>query len=687
MTTSIGGQSRVGPAEARSSAASTETKPSLQSLFTRLTSVESRVQSAVARRRMQDPDPDDRFRGLYISEAQVDGLLAPQLHAEGTTQATVPRLEKLAAEFALDEVDIELLLVAIAPDLDHRFERLYGYLHDDVSRRRSSIGLALELCAQSASDPAARRRLSGEGRLVSGRLLVLEDGDRPFLTRTLRVPDRVCAYLLGDDVLETQVAALQVAEPPAAPPNRRLELALSKGGRLVYVRELAGTEAALAGALVLDLNRLPPEADPVDVASLAGREARLLGQILVAGPVEALASRGVQAVRAFAELHCQVVLTGARHWDPAWSSQVPILCEASAPVVAERAELWRGGLDGSGFDVDPSAVIYQFRLSPSQIKRAAEAARLHAAADDREVAPADLVAGARAQNAAGLERLARRIEPAVCFGDLVVPGETLDQLRELTARARYRDRVLGDWGMGGPASRRKGLTALFAGESGTGKSMAAEVVAGELGLDLYAIDLSTVVDKYIGETEKNLDRIFSGAEGVNGVLLFDEADALFGKRSEVSDAHDRYANVEISFLLQRMELFDGVAILATNLRSNLDEAFARRLDAVVDFPEPEIELRRQLWEKCLGQLVPRAPDIDLDFLAAAFKLSGGNIRNVALAAAYLAAVEPRPVRMADLIRATHGEYRKLGRMSVEAEFGQYYNLIARPEPGSNGRGG
>jgi SpoVK/Ycf46/Vps4 family AAA+-type ATPase len=284
----------------------------------------------------------------------------------------------------------------------------------------------------------------------------------------------------------------------------------------------------------------------------------------------------------------------------------------------------------------------------------------------------DLRAGARAQNAGGLERLARRRVPRVGWADLVLPAEAVAHLRELAARAEHRDRVLDDWAMGG--SRGRGITALFAGESGTGKTMAAEVLAGELGVDLYTIDLATVVDKYVGETEKNLDRIFGEAEGVHGILFFDEADALFGKRSEVRDAHDRYANIEVAYLLQRMESFDGIAILATNLRANIDDAFTRRLDAAVDFPMPDEEHRRRLWEQCLGPLVPRSDDLDLDFCADAFELSGGNIRNIAVAAAYLAAADDRLVEMRDLIRGTHREYRKLGRLIDVSEFGPYYAI-------------
>jgi SpoVK/Ycf46/Vps4 family AAA+-type ATPase len=233
--------------------------------------------------------------------------------------------------------------------------------------------------------------------------------------------------------------------------------------------------------------------------------------------------------------------------------------------------------------------------------------------------------------------------------------------------------------MGSRRAGDRGVVALFSGESGTGKTMAAEVLAGELGLDLYAIDLATVVDKYVGETEKNLDRIFVEADRVNAVLFFDEADAIFGKRSEVKDAHDRHANVETAYLLQRLETFDGIAILATNLKANLDEAFARRLDAVVDFPMPDVEHRRKLWDHCLGPGVPRAQNLDLDFCARAFELSGGNIRNIAFAASYLAAPGNGRVGMKELMRATAREYRKLGRLCTESEFGRYYDLVSETD--------
>lgn len=683
-------------------------RASLSHLLRRLELVEARVRVAVASRRAGDPDPGDRFRGLYVSQAHVERLLAPtespppadaaaaQVLAQAEAEADSAeakgfesRLRRLARSFQLDEVDVELLLIALAPDLDTRFERLYGYLQDDVTRRRASIGLVLELCGLGPAHADARRRLASGAALLEGRLVQVEETDRPFLTRALRVPDRVAAFLLGDDTPDPTVAALTFPCDPRAAMGDAGPLArwLGTGLRLSYVRERSGASgAALAAAafarvgrptLALDLRRLRPEDDPQLVAALASREGRLRGAGLLVRPIDVMVTRGVPAIRAFAEMPGPVVVVGSVTWDPAWSHDVPFITEALLPDAGQRAELWRTSLRGdTDADLDAAVAMAQFRLSPEQIQRTAAAARLHARTADRLVEASDLRAGARAQNAVGLERLARRIEPAVSFEDLVLPPDALAQLTELLTRARQRERVLDVWKMGGSASRRRGLTALFAGPSGTGKTMAAEVLARELGLDLYTVDLATVVDKYVGETEKNLDRIFTEAECVNGVLFFDEADALFGKRSEVRDAHDRYANVEIAYLLQRMELFEGIAILATNLRANLDEAFTRRLDVVVDFPEPEEQYRRLLWEGSLGPLVPRAKDLDLDFMARAFKLCGGSIRNIVIAAAYLAAPEDRPLRMTDLIRATQREYQKLGRLYTESEFGSYYQRLA-----------
>jgi SpoVK/Ycf46/Vps4 family AAA+-type ATPase len=316
------------------------------------------------------------------------------------------------------------------------------------------------------------------------------------------------------------------------------------------------------------------------------------------------------------------------------------------------------------------------RLDARQVRRAAEAAVRTAVLDGHGVTAADLRHAVRAQNGAGLARLARRIEPEVGWDDLVLPAPTHRRLRELALRARHRDQVLGQWGMRPGGGRGRGVIALFSGASGTGKTMSAEVVAADLGMDLYVVDLSTVVDKYVGETEKNLERVFTEASAVNAVLLFDEADAIFGKRAQVKDAHDRHANIESAYLLQRMESFDGVAVLTTNLRADLDEAFTRRLDVVADFPLPDAGHRRALWERCLGPRLPRAADLDLAFCAERFELSGGSIRACAVTAAYLAAAAGRPLTMGQTVTAVAQEYRKLGRLVLDGEFGPWLPDLA-----------
>jgi hypothetical protein len=698
------------------------TDPSLRHLAARLGIVDDRVRHAVGRRRATDPDPDDRFRGLYISDAQAAALLRPGAgpmatepvppDADGAARLAAAereadaaeaagadlRLRRLARAFDLTPLDVEILLVTLAPDIDPRFERLYGYLNDDVSRRRPTIGLALALCGIGGASGPGRARLAASGPLASGGLVAVEDPDRPVLGRALRIPDRVVAHLLGDDEPDESLAALLLAPSPAdAPAGEDLARALAAGARLVFLREAPGGDAACAAAaafagigaprpVVLDLAALDALEDPRPLAAAAVCEARLIGSGLVAGPVEVLAQRAPAALRTLAEAPCPVVLHGTHGWDPAWSRRVALALPAAAASPEARRSAWQLVLGVGDPDADEDAGsldVPSYRLSVAQIAHAAESARLHAAAAGRSIGARDVGAGVRSQNAAGLERLARRIEPSAGWADLVLPTPVVDQLRDLADRARNRELVLDGWGLG-TGSRGRGLTALFAGDSGTGKTLSAEVMAGELGLDLYVIDLSTVVDKYIGETEKNLDRVFSQADRVNGVLLFDEAEALFGKRTEVRDAHDRYANVEVAYLLQRMERFDGTAILTTNLRSNLDEAFTRRLDVLVDFPMPEEPDRRRLWELHLDGPLPLADDIDLGFLARRFRLSGGNIRNIVLTAAHRAAATGHPVTMDDLVRATDREYRKLGRLSTEAEFAPYFHLVRTPEGGLDG---
>jgi SpoVK/Ycf46/Vps4 family AAA+-type ATPase len=295
--------------------------------------------------------------------------------------------------------------------------------------------------------------------------------------------------------------------------------------------------------------------------------------------------------------------------------------------------------------------------------------------EDRMVTSQDLYSACRQQSGQRLNTLARQIHPKYEWNDIVLPRDQMEQLHEICGYVKYYYTVYDIWGFGRKLSLGRGLNVLFGGPSGTGKTMAAEIMANELGLDLYKIDLSAIVSKYIGETEKNLDRIFREGQTANAILFFDEADAIFGKRSEVRDSHDRYANIEIAYLLQKMEEYDGVTILATNLRKNMDEAFARRMHFTVEFPFPEEPDRYRIWQGVFPAEAPLAEDISLSFLARQFKITGGNIKNISLNAAFLAAQDGGRITMESLIRATKREYQKMGKLCTEGDFAHYFEIV------------
>ncbi|MGB3686944.1 MAG: AAA family ATPase [Ornithinimicrobium sp.] len=665
-------------------------------LHARLEVVEQRVADLVAARRRKDPEPDDPFRGLYINDETAQRLLderergswscPPAPDADRTAEGgeSGACLARLATAAGLDPLDIDLLLLIALPDLDSRFERLYGYLNDDVTRRRASVGLALEVAGISPLHHAGRRRLSPSGALASADLIVIEDTDRPFLTRGLRLPDRVTSHLLGDKAIDLGLMPFVTpAHPHAGPAARQIGRTMRAGTILLHLREkLPGTavcvgsaalEHAGTPAIAVDLTRIAREPNPSYLVSLAVREATLAGGSIVAGPVEDLAAACNNALSRLADGRVPVILFGTTTWDPAWTLRPPLSLDVAPLSADERDAVWRTHL--GTHDRALSGWGGHLSLGPAQVAQAVHAARASAASEGRDIVPDDLRRGVRGQNAAGLEHLARRVEPEVTWDDLVLAPQVLAALREIAARARHRHTVLTTWRMRRGGGRGIGISAMFAGDSGTGKTMSAEVIAADLDLDLYTVNLATVVDKYVGETEKNLERIFAEAAGVNAVLFFDEADAIFGKRSSVRDAHDRYANIESAYLLQRLESFDGLAILATNLRSNIDDAFTRRLDSIVDFPAPTVDLRRDLWLRCLAPPLPLADDVDLDFCARSFELAGGNIRSACITAAYLAAESGGRVGMAEVVTAVEQEYRKLGRLVLEREFGDYLALF------------
>jgi hypothetical protein len=652
-------------------------------LLARLAELRERVALLVDFRSAEDPTAGDPLRGLYLPDEAVRHLLrpvepVPPLLLDGSDADPAAgrddRLTRLGARLGLTGLDTALLLVALAPDLDRAFEQLYGYLNDDVSRRRATVALALDLCGLPAHLAAARARLHPTAPLAALGLLTLEDPERPFLSRALRVPDRLVAHLLGDDTPDPALTAhllplpangdacstAQATAQATAHFAARLAALLTAGPPVaLYVRErragdgLAAIAAALAAAGRAALRFSGPEEHVPELL----REARLTGRVVVAAAPPDRPGELVRALTAAADV--SVLVTGERPYDPRWCEADPLVLDAPARR-GGAVGAWETALGADpGFDL--AATVLPYHLSDEAVARAARAARALAAFDGTPLSPAHLRVAARRQSASGLEQHARRIRPAVGWDDLVLPADPLAQLRELALRARHRDRVLGDWRLSAGGGRGRGVLGLFAGASGTGKTLAAEVVAADLGLDLYVLQLSSVVDKYVGETEKNLERVFAEADRTDAVLLFDEADAVFGKRSAVKDAHDRYANMESAYLLQRLESFDGIALLTTNLRANIDEAFTRRLDLVVDFPFPDADQRLALWRHSLSH-VPREAGIDPGPVAAEFELAGGSIRSAVVTAAYRAAGRDGPVTAEDLLEGARREYRKAGRL-------------------------
>jgi len=671
-----------------------------------------------------EPARDDiglrAFRGLAIAATDVVALLAnssaaPLLQgAAGTPIVHLvaplreePRVEWLRAAFALDDFDCAVVLLALAPELDSRYERLYGFLHDDLTRKYLSVDLCLELlCVTPAERMARRARFAADSPL--DRVLTPVDSGRPTpssaLSRVLAVDPQIASLLLyvdGQDarlrtLCEVPAAEVELDDVPLEPALRarleRLVDRVSRGEPLSHAylrcerlqaRAIAGGVARRndAHTLEVDVRALAnADAEPERALALVFREAWLRDLVLHVAGIDALLDERHAPLcdalfRELAAAPRMALLSGMSPWRLLERDESRVIAfECGELASAARHAHWTRCLAASGLTPDAAttnALAERFRLTPTQIGRAVVVAeRAHAidrcdgAGDDLREA---LFAAAREQSGHRIADLAQRIVPRYRLDDIVLPVDAKAQLDEICGHVKARALVLERWGFDRRLSQGKGTSVLFSGPSGTGKTMAAEIIAHELGLDLYRIDLATVVSKYIGETEQNLERIFSAADDANGVLLFDEADALFGKRSEVRDSHDRYANLEISYLLQRIERYNGIAILASNLRQNLDDAFIRRLAFMVAFPFPDAADRRRIWQSIWPRETPLASDVDFGFLAERFKFSGGHIKNTALAAAFLAANDGGVVTMAHLIHATGREYQKSGKILSETE--------------------
>jgi hypothetical protein len=587
-------------------------------------------------------------------------------------------LDTLTDTFGLSAFERDLLVMVAGPELDAAFASTCAAAQGDDGHSQPTFGLAL------ASLPDAHwSALAPSGPLRFWRLVELGAGST-IATSPLRIDERILHHLVGVELVDERLVSFvnSAPVPDWLPPShmdaaRRIAhiwLAMGNGDgaaapQLVGpdqrgMRSVAATAAASVGLGLYEARvaEVPAAADDRALFVRLWERCAALGLRSLLLTYED-AAEGRRAGALADRIRGPVALSGP---DPVQlRNRSSIHIDLGRPTRREQHQLWMASIpEMEGLEPAVDGVVNQFDLGTHQIR--AGAADVTVGSDDADL-PAVLWEAARAQSRPRGELLAQRIDPRATWRDLVVPDMQLEVLHEISAQVRHRATVYDTWSFSEIDSRGLGITALFVGRSGTGKTMAAEVLANELNLDLYRIDLSSVVSKYIGETESNLRRVFDAAESGGSILLFDEADALFGKRTEVKDSHDRYANIEVSYLLQRMEAYRGLAVLTTNMRDALDPAFLRRLRFVVEFPFPTKELRHRIW----GRAFPAAAPTDALNPEQLSKLSvtGGNIRNVALNAAFLAADAKAPVGMGHLKKAARREFAKLERTISEAEIG------------------
>jgi ATPase family associated with various cellular activities (AAA) len=678
------------------------------------------IQAAISTLQIH-PKVEEEQRISWLQETEISSEQASIIIREDSLLAWLQKT------FSLSAFDLDILAIALAPELDRHYERVYAYLQDDMSGKKPTVDMVLNLlCASIPEQLSRRKHFTTNAPLINYRLLHLASETHQqttLLSHHLILDTQVVRLLLQQPGLDSRLTSCcQLIEPRLFPNTLYLKADVQtalealviedwqKQPLLLYFQGIGSTgkrhtaeiiaKTLEVSLLVADLAKMVEDKANFELKmQLLWREAWFFNHLLYIDNFDVLYLQENQIpyqsfLQELAKNQGITILAGVENWIPTATGAIGLITiPFTIPESSQRRECWQTHLQAADItleDKDLDILSDRFCLTPDQIANAVATAHnnarwqlsqakssLNASTEDgKKVLPLflHLCSAARAQSGHDLATLARKIEPKYTWDDIVLHPNQLTQLQDICKEAEYRDLVHQKWGFADKLSLGKGLNVLFSGASGTGKTMAAEVIAHQLQLDLYKIDLSQMVSKYIGETEKNLNRIFTAATNSNAILFFDEADALFGKRSEVQDARDRYANIEVGYLLQKMEEYEGIAILTTNLRSNIDEAFERRLRFIIEFLLPDAKNRQLIWQGVFPKNAPCSPNLDLELLAQNFELTGANIRNIALTAAFLAADDGGVIEMIHLIRAMRREYQKMGQILRDNDLGEYGDL-------------
>ncbi len=661
------------------------------------------------------PEPaalDARFEALVDAVKGADRDYDDAVQAALLQGELVP-LAEIAAIFELTAEAELVLLALVAPEVEPGFLRAYTHAWADFTRRQPDVGFITELVALGAEAPIDRNTvydlLVPDGPLVRAGLVTLcgNAPDLPYTQQRLRLDARLVGYLRGQLTPDRErwgraaewIAPSPLAEPIVLPEAtltafrqamREATRAFGRGEGTARVlllgpegtgrTSLVAAHVAQSGTalVVVDLAQAPLQAETLTaLVDDLGREARLARAPLVLRLRDALqdgpGGLGAARLRALGEALDRVrglIVAIAERPETWWELRYPgtPTVEVPFPTAEAQAVLWQRALPADvplAAEVQVELLVKRYALSGGSIQRAAQDLASHAAllpTAERRIGSEAIYRAVRRQLSHRLRDLADTVAAAYDWTDLILPNKTLEQLREMVTYFRLRQKVLTEWGFGGKLVYGRGLASLFAGPPGTGKTMSAAVVARELGMELFRVDVSRIVDKYIGETEKNLARVFDEAARAQAVLLFDEADSLFAKRTEVKSSVDRYANLEVNFLLQKMENYDGITILTTNFESGIDDAFKRRIRYKVTFPFPEVEERVRLWKSMIPKDAVLDKNIDFRDLALDFEMAGGHIKNALIRGAVHAASEGDCIKQEHLRKACVVEYKEMGKL-------------------------